>query len=66
MWEKFKNLFKKKEEPTPPPTVQLQYFASGAWHDTKNKQEVVEGKKQIEYRHVITLHDGRVEIINGV
>ena len=62
MWEKFKNIFKKKEEPSQPPVIQLQVMSKGSWVDVKTKREVKEGKIQPKYRQVITLPDGRVEM----
>lgn len=67
MFEKFKNLFRKKQdEPIPNPVVQLQYFSGGSWQDIKNKKKVVDGEKAPTYRKVITSHDGRVEIIDVI
>jgi hypothetical protein len=65
MWDKIKNIFKKKEEPQANPVVQLQVFSNGSWKNIKNKK-VEEGKQPPRYRHVITLHDGRVEIVDVV
>lgn len=63
MWEKFKNIFKKKEEPAQSPVIQLQVMHKGSWVDINTKREETEGKnKPKKYRQVITLPDGRVEM----
>lgn len=65
MWDKIKSFFSRKDQAEVNPVVQLQVFQNGSWKDIKNKNEVEEGKNK-KFRHVITLQDGRVEIVDGV